>query len=227
MRLSQATWVATAFVAATAVVAFWAWTGLPAGAGVPINYLGLDGHRHHGSSREALWLIPAIAALVTASMTFAPNLGMRSGVERAAEPFDATLIGVAGLLFIVQTALIGRAIDADFNVMRPVAIATGVLLIGVGNYLGKAHRNGIFGLRTPWTLADASVWDKTHRFTGRAMFTGGVMLIALSFLLRNGAALGVSIGVCTALPLLAGVARSRSLAQAAGRGAIVTPRHDR
>ena len=146
-------------------------------------------------------------------MTFAPGFGMRREVESAAQVFDVTLIAVVGLMLVVQVALVGRALDADFNVMRPVAIATGVLLLAIGNYLGKARRNWFIGVKTPWTLADAGVWDKTHRYTGRGMFLGGLALIALGFAFHDATVLGVSIGACTALPILAGVAHSWSLSR--------------
>jgi hypothetical protein len=213
MRISSATWIAAVLVAASAAVAAWAWFMLPAGAGVPVNYLGFDGVRHHGVSRTALWLIPVISGFVATTMTFAPGFGVRREVESAAQVFDVTLIAVAGLMLVVQMALIGRALDADFNVMRPVAIATGVLLLAIGNYLGKARRNWFIGVKTPWTLADAGVWDKTHRYTGRGMFLGGLALIALGFAFHDATVLGVSIGACTALPILAGVAHSWSLSR--------------
>ncbi|HEX5262556.1 MAG TPA: SdpI family protein [Phenylobacterium sp.] len=211
MRITNATWIAAAFIAGSVAIAFWAWFTLPAGAGVPVNYLGFDGVRHHGVSRHALWLIPVIAGFVATSMTFSPGLGARGEVDRAAEVFDITLIAVAGLLFVVQAALVGRALDPDFNVMRPVAIATGVLLLAVGNYLGKARQNWFIGLRTPWTLADATVWDKTHRYAGRGMFLGGLVLIVIGFLFHDALVLGLAIGACTAIPMLLGVARSYSL----------------
>lgn len=211
MRITTATWVSGALIAISMGVALWAWQMLPPGAGVPVNYLGLDGVRHHGVSREALWLIPVISGFVTIAMTFAPGFGGQRGVERATEVFDMTMIATAGLLLVVQAALVGRALDADFNVMRPVAIATGVLLLAVGNYLGKARQNGFIGIKTPWTLADATVWDKTHRFTGRGMALGGLLLIVLGFALHDALALGLAIGVCTAAPMLLGIARSRSL----------------
>jgi len=216
MRLANATWIAAALVAASAAIAAWAWMTLPAGGGVPVNYLGFDGVRHHGVSRQGLWLMPAVAGLVTFGMT----LGSRrvSGAERAAEVFDMTMITVTGLLLVTQTALVSRAFDAGFDVMRPVSIATGVLLIAVGNYLGKARQNAFIGIKTPWTLADATVWDKTHRFTGRAMVAGGIALMALGFVFRDATLLGISIAACTALPMLAGIVRSASLYRNLSRG---------
>jgi uncharacterized membrane protein len=217
MRVTSATWISAGLIAAAFAAALWAWYALPAGAGVPVNYLGLDGVRHHAVSRTALWLIPLISGFVTVVMTFAPGFGMHRDVERGAQVFDMTLISVAGLMLVVEVALIGRAMDPDFNVMRPVAIATGVLLLAVGNYLGKARQNGFIGLKTPWTLANAGVWDKTHRFTGRAMVLGGLVLIVLGVLFREAAVLGAAIAACSALPMLVGAAHSRSLYRALPR----------
>jgi uncharacterized membrane protein len=123
------------------------------------------------------------------------------------------LISVTGLLLVTESTLVARAFDAAYNVMRPVAMATGVLLLAVGNYLGKARQNAVVGIKTPWTLADSRVWDKTHRFTGRAMFGGGLVLIALSFLLHDATALGAAIAVCAALPPLVGIGHSRALSR--------------
>jgi uncharacterized membrane protein len=216
MRLSAATWIAATLVALTVAVALWAWLSLPAGAGVPLNYLGLDGHRHLASSRTAVWLMPFVSTMVTLGLTAAA--ARRADVQAAAQPFDMTMIAVAGLLLVTENALVGRAFDPAFNVMGPVAIACGVLLLAIGNYLGKARRNAVFGVRTPWTLADATVWDKTHRFAGRGMVAGGLLLVVLGFVLRDGNALGVAIGACTALPLLAAVVRSAGLHRAIPRG---------
>ncbi|MFL5298182.1 MAG: SdpI family protein [Phenylobacterium sp.] len=215
MRPSAAFWIATALVAATAAVAAWAWVSLPPGAGVPVNYLGLDGHRHAAVSRGLLWLLPLVSAMVTLGLTGAAR---RPGAEAAAQPLEMTMIAVAGLLLVTQNALTGRAFQPDFDVLRPVTVAAGVLLLAIGNHLGKARRNAVFGLRTPWTLADATVWDRTHRFTGVAMVLGGLVLIGLGFLLRDAETLGLSIGACTAIPLLAGVVRSASLHRNLQRG---------
>jgi uncharacterized membrane protein len=217
MRITNATWIAAILTAASMAVAGWAWFTLPIGAGVPFNYLGLDGLRHHGVSRTLLWLIPVVSGFVATVMTFAPGFGARDEVDRAAELFDATLIAVAGLLLVVEFALAGLAQDPDFNVLRPVAIAVGVLLVAIGNYLGKARRNGFIGVKTPWTLADAGVWDKTHRFTGRGMVVAGLALVVLGFVVQSVVALVAGIAVGSAVPLLMGVVRSRSLYRAAPR----------
>jgi immunity protein, SdpI family len=212
--MTRAYWIASLLVAASAVLALWGWFALPEGAGVPINYLGLDGHRHAMASPALVWLPPVVALVVLAGMRRAA----RRGVASAAQAYEATLIGVTGVLLVVEATLIGRALRPDFNVMGPVALSVGVLLLALGNVLGKARHNAVFGVRTPWTLADARVWDKTHRFVGRAWVASGLLLAALAFALRNGTALGFSIAVCTALPPLVGIVWSHSLYRSVQHG---------
>jgi uncharacterized membrane protein len=214
MRTSIATLITGALAVAILAVGNWAWFTIP--AGVPVNYLGLDGHRHIENSRAVFLIIPLVAAAVAVGLTFAA--ARTQAAVKAAVLFDALRISVMGVLLTAEAAMVQRALDAQANVMRPTAIATGVLLLAVGNYLGKARQNSVIGIKTPWTLANATVWDKTHRFAGRGMVLGGLLLIVLGFVLRDGNALGVSIGVCTALPLLAAVVRSAGLHRALQRG---------
>jgi uncharacterized membrane protein len=211
MRVTSASWISAFLAAATAGVALWAWLALPAGVGVPVNYLGLDGQHHLGSSRLAVWLIPAVAGVVLTAMVLAPRLTRRPADDAAPELYAMTPIAVTGLLLVTEAALVQRALDASYNVMRPVAVTAGVLLLAIGNYLGKSRQNSIVGLKTPWTLADPRVWDKTQRFTGRGMVVGGLALVALGLLLHDGTALGLAIGACAAIPTLAGVLKSRAL----------------
>ena len=58
-----------------------------------------------------------------------------------------------------------------------------ILLIAIGNMLGKARPNWFFGIRTPWTLSSDLAWDKTHRVTGRLMVIGGLVMLAAVVLL--------------------------------------------
>lgn len=46
-------------------------------------------------------------------------------------------------------------------------IFMGVVMIVIGNYLPKTHRNYIIGIRLPWTLENDENWRKTHRLAGK------------------------------------------------------------
>lgn len=208
MTLTRASLLSGGLVWATTALAAWAWFALPDGAGVPYNALGLDGQRHTGVSREALWAIPIAAPFAWTVMMFAPRFMGQKMEEAAPELYDTVLMGVAGLLLAVEAALVVSAFDGAFDPIRPAAVAAGALLVAVGNYLGKARRNTLIGIRTPWTLSDARVWDKTHRLGGRLMMLGGLALVGLGLVLREPVALAAAMAACVTLPMAVATAWS-------------------
>lgn len=54
-----------------------------------------------------------------------------------------------------------------------------LLLVLVGNWLGKVRRNFFIGIRTPWTLASERVWHATHRLAAKTFVAGGLLALAL------------------------------------------------
>ena len=45
----------------------------------------------------------------------------------------------------------------------------------LGNVLGKVRRNFWIGVRTPWTLANETVWNQTHRLAAWTLTAGGLI----------------------------------------------------
>jgi uncharacterized membrane protein len=67
---------------------------------------------------------------------------------------------------------------------------SGVLFLIAGDYRPKTASNFFFGIRTPWTLSDDTVWASTHRLGGPLlMVLGGVVIVA--------AALGATVATVT------------------------------
>src|SRR5262249_13967308 len=61
-------------------------------------------------------------------------------------------------------------------IIGSITVTLGVMLAVVGNWLGKIRRNFWVGIRTPWTLANERVWERTHRVGGKLMMLFGVAL---------------------------------------------------
>lgn len=63
------------------------------------------------------------------------------------------------------------------NVGLVVGGAVGLLLIGIGNVLGKVRPNWFVGIRTPWTLTSRRAWARTHRLGGWVSIADGMLLL--------------------------------------------------
>jgi uncharacterized membrane protein len=91
---------------------------------------------------------------------------------------NATLTFLAA----IHIAVIFSGLGYDVNMDWIANIGLGLLFMILGNYLPKVKANYFIGIRTPWTLANETVWVKTHRFGGKVFFIGGAMLIVSAFI---------------------------------------------
>ncbi len=89
------------------------------------------------------------------------------------------LLIVLALAFLLFSEIIVflEASGAHLSLGRLVPAAIGILLIGLGNFMGKLRKNFFVGIRTPWTLANDTVWYKTHRLGAWIFVIGGLMFI--------------------------------------------------
>jgi uncharacterized membrane protein len=77
--------------------------------------------------------------------------------------------------------------------------AVGLLLIVLGNYMGKLRKNFFVGIRTPWTLASDDVWERTHRMGGRVFVLAGLASVVAAL---AGAAPGTMLYVLAAAAIV-------------------------
>lgn len=139
-------------------------------------HFGIDGRPDgYASKRVALTAMP-ITALLTAALFAAlpPLMPAKARLERSWTPFVVVWQAVLVLLLVIHLALIGHAQGWAVSIARIDAIGIGGLMAVIGNLLGKVRYNYVFGIRTPWTLANERVWDRTHRFGGWAIMLGGL-----------------------------------------------------
>jgi uncharacterized membrane protein len=65
-----------------------------------------------------------------------------------------------------------------------IILLVGALYLVLGNYFKTIKPNYFIGIRTPWTLEDKNVWDKTHTLGGKMWFIGGLMVVISSLILE-------------------------------------------
>ncbi|MDR3643349.1 MAG: SdpI family protein [Candidatus Doudnabacteria bacterium] len=110
--------------------------------------------------------------------------------DRYAEFSDVFNYFKSAIIFV----LFGIYVSSGFyNLGYPVPIKfvvpalVGLLLVLLGNFMGKIKRNWFVGVRTPWTLSSENVWVKTNRFGGFMMVLFGLLIILSPFLPKTAA----------------------------------------
>ena len=90
--------------------------------------------------------------------------------------------GIIRIVFVaymaaIYAATLFAAFGHSVNMTTVILPLVGVLLIVLGNFLGKIRPNWFVGVRTPWTLSSDRVWARTHRVGGWCMAAAGLLLI--------------------------------------------------
>jgi uncharacterized membrane protein len=135
----------------------------------------------HGSRVSVALTLPAMMAgleLVNDRLGTWPGGRDRedraSGVQAREEAIGLVELALLSSHLAVLAKGVGFPVDMD----RLNRGASGVLTIGLGNLLPKLPRNGLVGIRTPWTLADPGVWERTHRLGGYLVTAAGLVTLA-------------------------------------------------
>ena len=137
----------------------------------------------------------ALHILLEVLPRFASGKSRQTSLGSAYQMVHTATLGF--LLFVTMISLRAAA-GERMPIAQAVGVALGLLLIVIGNFLGKVRRNFFLGIRTPWTLASDEVWLRTHRLGGKTFVFGGVLVIV-------GVALGANIGFTSLVALLAGL----------------------
>ncbi|MEI9902752.1 MAG: SdpI family protein [Asticcacaulis sp.] len=192
---------------AMAGLSLWAHFRLP-DAPLPSHY-GIGGEADAFMPRDqALALLPGLAAVILLVMWLIPAIMPKKVTpERFADVYGFIVVAVAVLMAAIHLMMILRALGLAVDPARGIMFVLGGFFIVIGNYLPKIRRNYLMGIRTPWTIADERVWEKTHRFAGPWFMLGGAVVIAAGFVPDHAVRVAVMIAAL-AVPALISVVYS-------------------
>ena len=105
----------------------------------------------------------------------------KDALARSTAAYTAVWVSVVAILGFAHGFIISHAFGAAMDA-RLLLAAPGLILIILGNYMPKMRQNRFMGVRTPWTLRDEQVWDRTHNLSGPLFMLGGAAMIIATFL---------------------------------------------
>lgn len=105
---------------------------------------------------------------------------------------------IVGLMTALHGVILAAYLNKDAPVVEGIMAILFLFFIVLGNVMGKLERNFWMGIRTPWTLANHQVWEKTHRL-GAWLFVAvgviGLLTLALIKLVPMPVLIGLWIGI--------------------------------
>ncbi|QLH78742.1 SdpI family protein [Halosimplex rubrum] len=171
--------VAAALVAVSALVSVLAAPSLPETVVTHWNAAGEpDGTM---SKTAALALLPALSAVLVALLAVLPRLDpLGENVADFRAYYDWFVVLFAGFMALVHGGVVAFNLGYEFDFTLLILAAVAGLFYYIGVLLTHAERNWFVGIRTPWTLSDETVWERTHELGGRLFkLTAVVSLVGL------------------------------------------------
>ena len=173
-------WYPAVLIVVTAILSAVAYPRLP--ATVPSHW-NIHGQVNSWQSRErAAFFVPILLLVVWAAMRGLPKIDPRRANYAKFQPtYDFVIAAVLTMVALVHLAVLAYALGLPILIHRIAPVLLGLMLIAIGNQLPRARSNWWFGIRTPWTLSNDRVWERTHRVGGYVMTLIGVLAIVSSF----------------------------------------------
>ncbi|MBQ7783244.1 MAG: SdpI family protein [Oscillospiraceae bacterium] len=189
---------------------------------VPMHY-DLQGNADRYGSKYEVFIFSGVviffAAFWHGFIAFCSRMQKNAADEKTAaeagvnaKVLKITAVAVLLMELAFQIVFIVKILNnADNTETMPLGLSSwicgimGIVLAVVGNVMPKAKRNGIFGLRTSWSMANDKTWLASNRFGGAALFAGGIAITVCSLIAEGVTTLYIMIGVIIAVTLVSTV----------------------
>lgn len=169
---------------------------------VPVHWDAAGNVDRYGSRLEGTLLLPAVILLLAILIPVLPRIDpRRANYEKFRPTYHLVMNATLTLMLAIHLAALATALGVDVPVGRLVPVGVGMLFLILGNTLPRARPNWMFGIRTPWTLSNDRVWERTHRVGGYLMFGAGVVVILSALLPPGGASTTLLVGSVLAASL--------------------------
>lgn len=157
---------------------FYFYANFPAQVATHWNFRGeADGF---SAKTFASFFFPALIIFMYVMFFVLPHLDPKKArydeFKKAYAIFRHLIVIALGIVYLA-TGVYNLGYNINIGIITAWTI--GLLMIIFGNYMAKIKNNWFLGIRTPWTLSNENVWNRTHR-VGRYLFIifGVVVMIA-------------------------------------------------
>ncbi len=132
-----------------------------------------------------VFLMPIISAAMLLLLVVVPRIDpKKENIEKFRKYFDRFILLIFLFLLYIYGLTLWWNLGGRFNMSVFLIPAFAILLYFIGSLVSNAKMNYSIGIRTPWTLANERVWQKTHAIGGK-LFKGAAFLSLLGIFFPN------------------------------------------
>ncbi|HET9424550.1 MAG TPA: SdpI family protein [Gemmatimonadaceae bacterium] len=145
----------------------------------------IDGY---SDRKFAAWLMPGILIAMALILPRLPSIDpRRENFAKFRPTYDLVVNAIMTMIAVLHVAILGSALGWPISMDKLMPFMVGALLVLLGNVMPRARSNWWFGIRTPWTLSNERVWERTHRIGGVLFVIAGILLMLSALVFPSGA----------------------------------------
>jgi immunity protein, SdpI family len=149
------------------------------------SHWGINGQADGYSSKSSLFVMPGVSVIMLILFLVLPKIDPYKKNFLQFEKYFNTFINVIFLFFFyIYILTLVWNLGNHFNMTQFMMPAISLLLYYAGVLISHAKRNWFVGIRTPWTLTNQEVWDKTHKI-GAKLFKAIAVISLLILIIPN------------------------------------------
>lgn len=134
----------------------------------------------------ALFLLPFLMVILFLLFLIIPEIDpLKKNIEKFRKFYNEFALLIIFFLFYIYVLTILWGLGLKFRINLFLAPLLAVLFYYLGVLMSKAKRNWFIGIRTPWTLSNEKVWQKTHQL-GSKLFKCFAFFIIFSLFFKEG-----------------------------------------
>lgn len=124
------------------------------------------------------WFTPGIAVILAIFLpliaTLDPKKENYAMFDHAWQMIQLIMVSFFAYVYALQ---LYASLHPEWTLFSNCLMAgLGLMFAALGYFFRDVRHNYFVGIRTPWTLADEDVWDRTHKFGGNLWVAMGALL---------------------------------------------------
>ncbi|MFH1664072.1 MAG: SdpI family protein [archaeon] len=179
--MRKAEWIALAVVVLSFVIAGYFYPLMP---DKMVSHWGAAGQPNGFMDKTtAILLMPVISVILLGLFYLIPKIDpLKENIQKFRNYFDSFIIIILAFMQYIFLLTIYWNTGNSFNMNSAIIPAIAILFYYSGILIENSKRNWFIGIRTPWTLSNENVWNKTHKIGGKLFkATAIISLIGLFF----------------------------------------------
>jgi len=125
-----------------------------------------------------VFLMPIISLALALLFMIIPMIDpLKANIEKFRKHYDRFIALILLFLLAVQMQVILWNTGTPISPNMTFPVGLGILFFYTGVLCENAKRNWFIGIRTPWTLSNDLVWDKTHKIGAKLFKISGIIAI--------------------------------------------------